>query len=303
MINVAPTNFATPDDYAICEQLHRKFGTTYYFATKKFPAEIQRHTHAVYGFVRVPDEWVDNPGPLTPSEQLNLLADWRDQLNQGIEGVAPAHPVMRAFVDTVTATRVSPCEASVFIRAMEMDVTKNRYQTYSELEEYMRGSAAAVGIMMLQILVPHQAAEQYTAAKTLGDAMQMTNFLRDISEDVQTRNRIYIPLEDLNAFNVNPEQIPQQIFDSNFKHLMEFQIARTRALYKAADPGIASLPDHALQAVLLARVLYSKILTKLEEQDLNPFTARARTTKVEKLQAAYQVATNPRKLLESFQSQ
>lgn len=302
MIQITPTTFSTPADYVLCEQLHRKFGTTYYFATKKFPADIQRHTHAVYGFVRVPDEWVDNPGPLTKTEQLNLLADWRNQLNQGIEGKTPAHPVMRAFVDTVTATRVSPCEASVFIRAMEMDVTKNRYQTYSELQDYMRGSAAAVGIMMLQILVPHQTAEQYTAAKTLGDAMQMTNFLRDINEDVQTRNRIYLPLEDLASHNVDPDQIPRQMFDANFKNLMEFQVARTRELYRAADPGIASLPDHALQAVLLARVLYSKILTKLEEQDFNPFIARARTSKVEKIQAAYQVATNPRKLLESLQS-
>lgn len=305
MAQVAPipvTNFASQQDYAECERLHRKFGTTYYFATKRFPKETQRHTHAVYGFVRVPDEWVDNPGSLTPEDQMTLLKDWRSQLRLGTEGICPNHPVMRAFVDTVTQTNVSPCEAAVFISAMEMDLATSRYESYSELEQYMRGSAAAVGIMMLQILAPHQTVDQYCAAKTLGDAMQMTNFLRDIDEDFHTRNRIYIPLEDLAKHNVDPEQIANRHFDKNFGNLMEFQVARTRALYSAADPGIATLPTEAQQAVLLARILYSKILDKLEEQNLNPFLKRARTSKFEKLNAAIQVAARPQQVLEKLQS-
>lgn len=293
MSAVVQTSFATPADHAECRRLHRKHGTTYFFATQRFPEPLRRHTHAVYGFVRVPDEWVDNPGGTSQDEQLALLADWRRQLRQGTEGIRPDHPVMRAFVDTVNSTTVSPCEAAVFISAMETDVRKSTYGDYAELQTYMRGSAAAVGVMMLQLMVPNHSGSQYQAAKTLGEAMQLTNFLRDIDEDWRDRQRIYMPLDELAAFNVDPAQIARREFDRNFKAFMEFQTDRAKTLYRLSDQGIATLPAEGQKPVLLARILYSKILDKLAEQGLNPFAGRARTTKWEKIGIALRVAADP----------
>ena len=114
--------------------------------------------------------------------------------------------------------------------------------------------------------------------------MQLTNFLRDVGEDA-LRGRIYIPTEDLNAFEVRTSDIFDRQATREFKEMMKFQIARARALYEIADDGIPLLPRESQRGVLLARVLYSKILEKLEQQDYDPFAKRARTTKLEKLLA------------------
>lgn len=297
MTVAAPTRFASASDHAECRRLHRKHGKTYYLATQRFPEPLRQHTHAVYGFVRVPDEWVDNPEGTTQTKQLELLADWRRQLREGIDGIQPTHPVMRAFVDTVTRTSVSPCEAAVFISAMETDITKTTYADYAELQGYMRGSAAAVGVMMLQLMVPRHSSDQYQAAKMLGEAMQLTNFLRDIDEDWRERQRIYMPLDELAEYGVDPDQIRKRRFDSYFRKFMEFQVERARSLYLAADPGIASLPKEGQVPVLMARILYAMILDKIAEQGYNPFAGRASTGKLEKLSVAIRLAANPASFL------
>ncbi|MCU0315090.1 MAG: phytoene/squalene synthase family protein [Fimbriimonadaceae bacterium] len=291
--------YATSEDYGVCEDLHRKHGTTYYFATKRFPREIQAATHAVYGFVRVPDEWVDNPGEMSLSDRRGALQDWRNQLRSGVEGVAPRHPVMRAFCDTLTKFQIPLEEALVFLDAMEMDLTISRYETFDDLLQYTRGSAAAVGVMMLSVLQKDPTDEQIVAAKHLGDAMQLTNFMRDVAEDT-LRNRIYLPLEDLRRYGVTEDDITSKRFSNSFSKLMEFQICRTRKLYAAADPGIRSLNPDAKQAVLLARILYSQILEQIEALDYNVFSARARTTKWQKLSALAKVALAPEKVLDEL---
>lgn len=300
--------FASQADYAECKALHRRFGTTYYFATKQFPREVQKATHAVYGFVRVPDEWVDNPGALTPSAQAALLQDWRKQLLEGVQGVRPKAGVMRAFVDTITERQIPVEEPLLFLDAMEMDLAKSRYDTYAELESYMRGSAAAVGAMMLAVLEPRhkrksdQQDEKLCAAKALGDAMQLTNFIRDVAEDA-ARGRVYLPLEDLDRFGVTENQILEARFDPRLERLVRFQIARARALYAKADIGIRLLDRPAQRAVLLARVLYSRILDRVEDQGANPFAGRARTSTPEKLVSAAAVVLAPGWTLDNLAAQ
>jgi len=205
---------------------------------------------------------------------------------------APDHPVMRAFRWTMETCDIEKNEARIFLDAMEMDLRVSRYPTFQDLEDYMRGSAAAVGLMMCDIMrIPNDPPIRESARK-LGNAMQLTNFLRDVAEDAR-RGRIYIPQEDLRRFGVQEADIMEGRFSPEFKELMKFQIQRTRTLYAEADEGIARLPVEVRKAVRTARLLYSMILDEIEKLDHNIFSRRARTSKWKKIWTAVRVVFDP----------
>ncbi len=275
--------FATASDYDACRRLHRQYGTTYYFATTRFPRPVRQRVHALYGFVRVPDEIVD--GAADDSDRRQRLQNYRRQLVLGMEGVVPDSEVLRAFCDVCQDIQMPLDEPLLFLDAMESDLDTNRYETYAELKRYMRGSAAAVGLMMCHVLGVPRTPEIEAPAMALGEAMQLTNFLRDIGEDL-ARGRIYLPQEDLASFEVTEQDIHQSGISDSWCNLMRFEIERARALYRIADKGIGLLPRTAQKPVKLARVLYARILDRIEDRDYDVFTARARTTKAEKLACA-----------------
>ncbi len=280
-----PCRFATRADYEKCRRIHRQFGTTYYFASQRFQPHIRQRVHALYGFVRVPDEWVDNPNGLTLSQRASLLADFRSQVIRGVDGVEPSHPVIRAFCDVMREVDMSLDEPLCFLDAMEQDLQTNRYATYEDLRGYMRGSASAVGVMMCNVLEAPMTEDVIQGAIALGEAMQLTNFMRDIGEDLK-RRRVYIPQEDLEHFGVTEGMLLRSEVSPAFIKMMKFQVERARHLYKVADRGMSDLPRNGRLAVRLARELYSRILNRIEENGYDVFTKRARTTKVEKLAVA-----------------
>ncbi|RYG24368.1 phytoene/squalene synthase family protein [bacterium] len=275
---------ACETDFELCRQLHRKHGTTYYFATCRFRPEIRRRVHALYGFVRVPDEWVDNP----TCDPLPKLREYREDLLCALDGARAQHPALRAFGEVAREVGMSPDEPLCFLDAMEMDLTVARYPTYAHLERYMRGSAAAVGMMMCDVLGAGQDPKMRAAARALGNAMQLTNFLRDVVEDA-ARGRIYLPQGELAQFGVGEDEILEARMSDRFADLARFQIDRARTLYALADEGIPMLPREAQKAVRLARVLYSRILDRIEDRDYDVFGGRARTSKVEKLTVAARI--------------
>jgi phytoene synthase len=282
---VPKSPLATEADYLTCRRLHRQYGTTYYFASRWFPARRRRHVDALYGFVRVADEWVDNPGAATVEETRSQLAEYRAQFLCGLKGTPPEYEVLRAFCDTVIECNIPIEEPLLFLDAMEQDLTVCRYESFNDLLLYTRGSAAAVGIMMCSVLGAPQTAEVLNAAKSLGDAMQLTNFLRDIGEDAQ-RGRIYVPQEDLARYGLKEADILEGKVSDRFVQFMQFQIERTRAMYRLADHGIPLLPARVRPAIKIARTLYAKILDKIEQRQYDVFSGRARTSTPEKLQAA-----------------
>lgn len=279
--------YASPADYELCRRLHRRYGTTYYFATARFPAETRRRVHALYGFVRVPDEWVDNPSGEDP---CRLLASYRAELQRGLTGARPEHPALRAFCDVAREVGIAHEEPLCFLDAMAMDLSVARYPDYGALERYMRGSAAAVGLMMCDVLRAGDDAAMRASARALGNAMQLTNFLRDVGEDSR-RGRIYLPQDELAAFGVGEEEILAGQVTERFVRLAKFQVERARELYAVADRGIPMLPPEARKPVRLARVLYSRILDRIEARGYDVFGGRARTSKVEKLAVAARVLT------------
>jgi phytoene synthase len=274
--------FASPADHAECRRLHRKYGTTYYFATQRFGRRCRERVNALYGFVRVPDEWVDNPASLPLTRRQRLLQDYQSELIRGLDGVRPDQAVLRAFCDVVREVSMPLDEPLLFLEAMRQDLTVTHYATYEELRRYMRGSASAVGMMMCAVLEAGSDPDMLESARALGEAMQLTNFLRDIREDLD-RGRIYLPREDLDHFGVSEKDLSSGRVSPAFRELMAFEIARARTLYTLADRGIPMLPTHARKPVRLARILYSRILNRIEENDFDVFSSRARTSKLEKI--------------------
>lgn len=288
--------FRTEEDVAFCRDIHKRFGSTYYYSTLRFPEPIRWRIHGLYAFVRVPDEIVDNPAGTSIEERREALADWRRQLDDGVGGKPPRHPAMRVFCDLVTECGLPLEEANLFLDAMTTDLDRTRYETFDELRGYMRGSAAAVGVMMCYVMGADTTHDVLSRTCALGEAMQLTNFLRDVWEDY-LRGRIYLPQEDLAKFGVREEDIERRLVTPEFRELMRFQIARARAFYALADPGIPLLPAEARKPVLLARILYAQILDRIEANGYDVYTRRARTTMAQKALWAGRVAWGSDRIL------
>jgi len=172
--------------------------------------------------------------------------------------------------------------SEAFLKAMQQDLQKTRYATYEELQAYMYGSAAVVGLMMTHVIgFSDPRAIEY--AEKLGYAMQLTNFLRDIREDLDQRGRIYLPEDELERFGIREASLASGLVDENWKRFMRFQIERADRLYEEANQGIRFLRPRGRLAVRVGSDLYRMILRKIEGQDYDIFKTRARTSGWEKL--------------------
>jgi 15-cis-phytoene synthase len=265
------------ESYARCKELNKRYGTTYYWSTKVLPRVKQHHVWALYAFCRYADDIVDDLGPAPVEQRAAALAAFGDRFFADLEIGRSDDPVLKAVVHTVKAFDVDPECFRRFLRSMTMDLTVASYDTWDDLLGYMDGSAAVIGEMMLPILEPLRP-EALQHARDLGNAFQLTNFLRDIAEDLD-RGRQYVPQEDLRRFGVD---LTERRVTPGFVALMQFEIDRCRALYASADLGTGMLPPQSARCIGAARELYSRILVKIEEQRYDVFASRARVSTAEK---------------------
>jgi phytoene synthase len=259
------------ESYEACKRLNRAHGTTYYWSTLVLPRAKRPHVHALYGFCRYADEIVDDPAFGTPDERETALCAFGDRFFADLEAGASEHEVLRAVVHTVVETGLDPELFRRFLASMAMDLTVDRYDTYEDLCRYMDGSASVIGEMMLPVLEPATPGA-VAPARALGEAFQLTNFLRDVAEDLD-RGRVYLPQEDLARFGADPAR---RRVDDAWVELMRFEIARCRALYATADAGIPLLSPAGRRCIGSARVLYGGILDVIEANGYDVFSARAR---------------------------
>jgi 15-cis-phytoene synthase len=261
------------ESYERCRQLNRRHGTTYYWSTYALPRIKRHHVHALYGFCRYADDIVDDLGPVPVEVRATALADFGDRFFADLDTGRSDDPVLRAVVHTVRSFDIDPDCFRRFLASMAMDLSVDRYETYEDLQRYMDGSAAVIGEMMLPILEPLSPLARQPA-RDLGDAFQLTNFLRDIDEDLD-RGRVYVPQEDIDRFGARPA-FETRTVTPGFVDLMRFEIERTRTLYDAADVGIRLLPPSSARCIRTARDLYSRILGQIEASEYDVFSSRAR---------------------------
>jgi phytoene synthase len=260
--------------YSECARLTRAYGTTYFWGAALLPTAQRRHVYAVYALCRLADDIVDDTAVVatqTTAQTMARLQEFADHFRRSLAAGDSDDPVLAAVVDTVRRADIDPECFDRFFGAMAMDLVQNRYETWEDLLGYMEGSAAVIGEMMLPVLRP-TASEAREPARALGLAFQLTNFLRDIDEDLD-RGRVYVPQEDLRRFGVDLES---RTVDDAWRALMAYEIARNRGLYWLADTGIGLLPPASARCVGTARVLYAQILDRIEKVDYDVFSARVR---------------------------
>ncbi|GGM12128.1 phytoene/squalene synthase family protein [Nakamurella endophytica] len=279
--------------YRECRRLTWRYGTTYYWGAAILAPDRRRHVHAVYALCRLADDIVDDPPPGTtgtaghtgaPGDTAARLADFATGFRTALAAGDADEPVLAAVVDTVLRCDIDPECFDRFFGAMAMDLTTTTYRTWADLLGYMEGSAAVIGEMMLPVLRPTRAGAR-EPARALGFAFQLTNFLRDVDEDLD-RGRVYLPQEDLERFGVD---VHERRVTPQWRAMMAFQISRNRRLYREADTGIALLPGRSARCVGAARVLYSRILDRIERADHDVFTGRARVPTWQKAATAARI--------------
>jgi 15-cis-phytoene synthase len=275
------------ESYAACRELNKRHGTTYYWSTYALPRIKRHHVHALYGFCRHADDIVDDLDDTPVDVRAKALADLADRFFADLEAGDSDDVVLKAVVHTVRAFRIPPACFERFLRSMTMDLSVGGYATWEDLRAYMDGSAAVIGEMMLPLLEPTTDAAR-PHARDLGDAFQLTNFLRDVAEDLD-RGRVYLPQEDVHRFAAEGA-LAQRRVTPGFADLMRFEIDRCRQLYASADLGLAMLPPASRRCVGAARVLYSRILDRIEAAGYDVFTARARVPTWQKAVTVARVA-------------
>lgn len=263
--------------YTACRRVNAVHGKTFFLATRLLPARARPAAHALYGFARAADELVDNPVP--GSDPAAGLARVARRLDLVFAGSETGDPLLAAFADTVHRHHLDRALFDAFLHSMRMDLSVTAYRSFADLAEYTHGSAAVIGLQMLPLLGtdgPLAEAEPYAAA--LGEAFQLTNFLRDVGEDLD-RGRLYLPLDELAAFGVDRDLLRWSKLtgrqDRRIRRALAAFVARNRAVYRRAEPGISLLRKESRPCVHTARVLYESILDEIAACDYAVLNRRA----------------------------
>jgi phytoene synthase len=283
-MTIAP---ALKDGYRQARELNAQHGKTYYLATLLLPRAKRPYVHALYGFARSADDIVDDLDPgLPPDERSRRFRAWSEQFLRELDSATSSDPVTLAVLDTIDRWQIPAAYFRDFLSSMAMDLDVTEYETHADLISYMWGSAAVIALQMLPILgyvdeSPATIQAARSCAIDLGLAFQLTNFLRDVSEDL-TRGRIYLPQDSLRRHGVDREQLLQAQEDRHageaVRALIAHETNRTRRLYRTAATGIELLDPTSRDCMRTALTLYSAILTQIENQDYDVFSGRAQVS-------------------------
>ncbi|GLZ34270.1 phytoene synthase [Lentzea sp. NBRC 105346] len=242
--------------FATCRRINARYGKTFFLATTLLRPDQRPAVHALYAFARWADEIVDEAGREHRGEELDRLERLLDK--------EPSNAVLHALADTTRRYELDRELFTDFLASMRMDLHVTSYASFTELGRYVRGSAEVIGLQMVPVLgtvAPRAEAEPYAAK--LGVAFQLTNFLRDVGEDLD-RGRVYLPADELAAFGVDRDLLGwcrrNRRPDTRVKRALAHLVAHAHGVYREAEPGIAMLAPASRPCVRTAFTLYRDIL-------------------------------------------
>jgi len=266
--------------YETCRRLNAEHGKSYYLATLLLPVHKRPHVHALYGFARHADDFVDS---LTAPDPERLVT-WGDEFLAAMADGGSQDAVAAAASHTLRTFDIPMAHIDSFLHSMRQDITVTSYATYADLREYMYGSAAVIGLQMVPVLGILDV-RAFHHAELLGEAFQLTNFIRDVAEDL-VRGRVYLPQEDLDRFGVTRADLaPGPVADS-VRELIRFEVARARGLYARAAPGIDLLDPTSRDCVRTAFDLYGGILDEVERAGFDVLNRRVAVSLPRRLRTA-----------------
>jgi phytoene synthase len=272
----------TPEQYV--QQKAVASGSSFYYAFLFLPAPRRAAITAFYAFCREVDDVVDEM--TDPGVASTKLAWWNGEVAQAFGG-QPSHPVMKALMPHTAAYGIEARHLHGVIEGCQMDLQQTRYLDYPNLQRYCHLVAGVVGEVAARIF--GQTDPATTAyAHTLGQALQLTNIIRDVGEDA-LRERIYLPIDDLKRFDVKAHEILKRGYSERFTALMQFQAQRAHGLY---DQALALLPPadrRAQKPGLMMASIYRTLLREIEAENFQVLHQRIRLTPARKLWLAWKV--------------
>lgn len=272
---------ALAEAYAYCADVTRRSSSNFFYAFRLLPPPRREALCAVYAFCRFVDDIADGADRRAPAD---LLARWREELTAIYDGT-PTHPIGRALADSVRRFPLAQQYFLDLIRGVELDLTRRRYATFDELHEYCYLVAATVGLLCIEIFGHrHPSARDY--AVDLGVAFQLTNILRDVTEDA-ARGRLYLPLEDLRRFDCREEDLFSGCYSPRVGALLAFECGRARAYYLRAAGALAAEDRAALAPAEAMRLIYERLLRRIEARHFDVFgSAKVTLPRYEKVTLA-----------------
>ncbi len=280
------------DDARVCRLLTVQHARTFSVASWLLPERKRRGAFAVYATCRTADDIVDASG-LRQADGASALRRFREAAFRALEQRAD-EPILRELARTCHEFDV-PVEAlGELFDALERDLRDVEYRAWSDLEAYCEGVAGSVGEMCCSIFGVAvdgggRKSKAVTSGRALGVAMQLTNILRDVGEDAG-RGRCYLPTMDLGRFGLDRQKVISGAVRSEWgawRDFMAFQVARARALYARALPGIPLLSTDAQRCALACAAGYAKILDAIEEADFDTLSGRVSASRAALLGVAW----------------
>ncbi len=272
----------TPADYVQHKTAHA--GSSFYYAFLFLPAHQRAAITAFYAFCREVDDVVDDATDRDVA--ATTLAWWQVEVERSYAG-APTHPVMQALMPWATDFAIEKRHLLAMIEGCQMDLNTTRYPNYPGLQRYCHLVAGVVGEVAARIFGQTQP-QTTTYAHTLGQALQLTNIIRDVGEDAM-RGRIYLPVNELQKFGVSETDILQHHYSDNFTALMRFQAQRAKGLFDEALALLPAVDRRSQKPGLMMAGIYRALLHHIEHNHFSVLHQRIRLSSLHKFWLALKV--------------
>ena len=260
------------------QEITRKAKSNLAFALVSLPKENRDDVTTFYAFCRIIDDIADDPNN-SITFKTEGLKHW---VNLFHGKVTNPKPIETAVLDLQKKHTIPKEHFLDLIEGCQMDLEPQRFETWTELQSYTHRVASTVGLVCLPLFgATHPESPAY--AKSLGHALQLTNILRDVGEDLDNGNRIYLPLQDLEKFDYTEQDLTNRVYDDRFVAMMHYQGSRATVLFTEAMSLLPSEDRQALMAAEIMRSLYQRLLEKMLADDFHVFDRRYKLSKGRKL--------------------
>ncbi len=273
----------TPDEY--CEDKAKKSGSSFYYSFRFLTPEKRQAITALYAFCREVDDVVDETDDIDLARKQ--LDEWRNEIEQTFAG-QPTHPVGKALLTSLKHFTLHEEYFMEIIDGMAMDLEQNRYESFKHLALYCYRAASVVGLLSVEIF-GYQDRKTLKYAENLGMALQLTNIIRDVKEDAE-RGRIYLPLDELEQFNVSVDALLNGQASPELTELLKYQTQRARKYYQQAFEVLPAVDRYPQRTGLIMSAIYSATLDEIEKQGFPVMEKRMSLSKLRKLWIAWQTA-------------
>lgn len=277
----------TPDDY--CQDKAAKSGSSFYYAFRFLPEHRRRAITAFYAFCREVDDVVDTVSD--PAVARTKLVYWRREVDTLYLGSAQ-HPVMQALKPHIGPMQLPQSALHTVIDGMQQDLEKTRYLNFAELSAYCYKAAGVVGEVSARIfgIASPDHARTLEYARALGEALQLTNIIRDVGEDAR-RGRIYLPQDELDRFGISSINLLRGTADDKFSDLMTLQYHRAVGAYDRAHAALPKEDRRAQRAGLAMGAIYRTLLEEIRRDGYRVLEHRVALTPIRKLWLAWKTVT------------